>query len=232
LKHLRVPFVPVYAHEPTAKRKKLDMKSKLGIFIGYGEGSKGYKVFDTVSRKVGVYRDVVFVESSHPIQEGICTTCGQKAIEKVRSSATIEIEEPIDRKDNTQKITSSRIKEIDNEPLKLRENESEETEGTTYRRSSRIKENALAAQIIDEDPKTYQEAMRSENHAKWNQAMIKELESIKDNGTWEEVKSLPEGANLVSSKWVFKTKLGPKGEVIEYKARIVARGFTQEYGRL
>jgi hypothetical protein len=35
---------------------------------------------------------------------------------------------------------------------------------------------------------------------------------------------------LVDSKWVFKTKLNERGEVIKYKARIVARGFTQEYG--
>jgi len=29
--------VPVYAHEPKVKRRKLDMKSKLGVFVGYIE---------------------------------------------------------------------------------------------------------------------------------------------------------------------------------------------------
>lgn len=36
--------------------------------------------------------------------------------------------------------------------------------------------------------------------------------------------------NVVSSKWVFKIKKNERGEVKRYKARLVARGFTQEYG--
>jgi hypothetical protein len=35
---------------------------------------------------------------------------------------------------------------------------------------------------------------------------------------------------LVDSKWVFKTKLNEKREVVKYKARIVAREFTQKHG--
>ena len=31
-------------------------------------------------------------------------------------------------------------------------------------------------------------------------------------------------------KWIYKLKRNSKGEVEKYKARLVARGFTQEYG--
>ena len=41
---------------------------------------------------------------------------------------------------------------------------------------------------------------------------------------------LPTGANLVGSKWVFKTKRKANGEVDKYKARLVAQGYTQEAG--
>ncbi len=41
---------------------------------------------------------------------------------------------------------------------------------------------------------------------------------------------LPAGRKPVSCKWVFKIKQGANGEVECYKARLVARGFTQTYG--
>ena len=36
--------------------------------------------------------------------------------------------------------------------------------------------------------------------------------------------------NIINSKWVFKRKLGPNGEVCSYKARLVAQGFLQKAG--
>jgi Reverse transcriptase (RNA-dependent DNA polymerase) len=40
----------------------------------------------------------------------------------------------------------------------------------------------------------------------------------------------PKGANIVSCKWVFKLKRLPDKRIDRYKARLVARGFTQQYG--
>ena len=36
--------------------------------------------------------------------------------------------------------------------------------------------------------------------------------------------------NVIDTKWIFKKKKNEKGEVKKYKARLVARGFNQEYG--
>jgi hypothetical protein len=38
------------------------------------------------------------------------------------------------------------------------------------------------------------------------------------------------GRKLVDSKWVFKLKRDSDGNIARYKARLVARGFTQEHG--
>ena len=40
----------------------------------------------------------------------------------------------------------------------------------------------------------------------------------------------PKGANIVSCKWVFKIKRSPDGQIERYKARLVARGFSQQHG--
>ncbi|GKV16599.1 hypothetical protein SLEP1_g27221 [Rubroshorea leprosula] len=48
-----------------AKRGKLDEKAEIGIFIGYATQAKGYKVYDPISKKVNVHKDVVFDESAH-----------------------------------------------------------------------------------------------------------------------------------------------------------------------
>ncbi len=40
---------------------------------------------------------------------------------------------------------------------------------------------------------------------------------------------LPKGRKPISYKWVFKIKHGVDGEVERYKARLVARGFTQTF---
>ena len=37
----------------------------------------------------------------------------------------------------------------------------------------------------------------------------------------------PPGANIISSKWVFKAKKDAAGNIVCYKARLVAQGFSQ-----
>lgn len=59
--------------------------------------------------------------------------------------------------------------------------------------------------------------------------MIEEIEAIERNGTCD-LTELPRGAKKIGVKWIFKTKRDEKGEVSKYKARLVVRGYTQEYG--
>lgn len=41
---------------------------------------------------------------------------------------------------------------------------------------------------------------------------------------------LPQGKNTVDSKWIYKIKYQPNGQVERYKAMLVARGFTHVEG--
>ena len=63
----------------------------------------------------------------------------------------------------------------------------------------------------------------------WAQAMDEEIECIEKNQTWELV-DVPKDKDVISVKWIYKTKQDADGNVQKHKARMVARGFTQQPG--
>lgn len=83
-----------------------------------------------------------------------------------------------------------------------------------------------AEEDIKEDPTTIEEALSRVDKDKWHKAIQEELNALKKNKTWE----LVEKANgyCIDSKWIFRIKKEP-GK-IRYKARLVARGFSQIKG--
>jgi len=60
MQHLKVFGLITYAHVPKAARSKLDDKSMKTIFIGYKHGV--YKLYNPMTKKVIVSRDVTFSE--------------------------------------------------------------------------------------------------------------------------------------------------------------------------
>ena len=76
---------------------------------------------------------------------------------------------------------------------------------------------------------TFEEAKKRPDWPKWQEAIRKELDSLEKMGTWRMVKRPPD-TNVVDTKWVLKIKKNSAGEIDKYKARLIARGFTQIYG--
>jgi len=87
----------------------------------------------------------------------------------------------------------------------------------------------MAMIAAGDKPLTYEEAVGGADAAKWHEAMAKEMAALKQMGTWV-LQELPKGQRTVTCKWVFRIKRKADGSVDRYKARLVARGFTQEYG--
>ena len=54
----------MYIHIPKEKRTKLDPSGKKGIFVGYSESSKAYRIYFLGFNKVEISRDVTFDEDS------------------------------------------------------------------------------------------------------------------------------------------------------------------------
>jgi hypothetical protein len=73
-------------------------------------------------------------------------------------------------------------------------------------------------------PRHWKEAKQD---PKWHEAMLEVLRALENNKTWDLVK-LPPGT--VSCKWIFTVKQNLEGMVERYKARLVARGYSQTYG--
>jgi len=79
---------------------------------------------------------------------------------------------------------------------------------------------------MEDDPTSFEEAMRSVNSSKWTTTMEDEMKSMSANKVWD-LEEIPKGAKTVGYKWVYKMKCDSKGNVERFKARLVAKGFTQ-----
>jgi hypothetical protein len=62
VENLRIFGCSVYFHIPKDKRNKLEPSGKKGIFVGYSESSKAYRIYIPEQHKIEVSRDVTFNE--------------------------------------------------------------------------------------------------------------------------------------------------------------------------
>ena len=79
------------------------------------------------------------------------------------------------------------------------------------------------------DLDSLKEAQESKDWPEWERAIQAELDQLKCMGTWQLVEK-PEGAVPIRNKWVLVKKRNKAGEIIKYKARMVAKGCAQCLG--
>eukprot|EP00253_Pinus_taeda_P030275 PITA_30275 len=78
-----------------------------------------------------------------------------------------------------------------------------------------------------DDPIHFEEAIKDR---KWIEAMDEEINAIERNKTWDLVE-LPKGKEVIGVKWFYKTKSNAEGKIERHKARLVVKGYKQQYGR-
>ena len=83
--------------------------------------------------------------------------------------------------------------------------------------------------IEDNEPTTYEEAIQDIDSALWQEAMKSEMDSMYANQVWTLVDA-PEGVKPIGCRWIFKKKTDMDGNVQTYKARLVVKGYRQQYG--
>ena len=95
-----------------------------------------------------------------------------------------------------------------------------------YENSEEIEADEELLFLGTEEPNNYMQAMKDKN---WKLAMEREIESIKKNGTWKLTKP-PTDQKVIGLKWIFKLKKDADGRIVKYEARLVAKGYVQQYG--
>ena len=100
------------------------------------------------------------------------------------------------------------------------------------RRSKRARKekdysNDFLAYVIEDEPASYYDAIRSIDVPFWLEAINNELESNMYNHTRELVE-LPPKVKPIGCKWVLKRKLKPDCTIDKFKARLVAKGYKQK----
>ncbi|GKB20874.1 zinc finger, CCHC-type containing protein [Tanacetum coccineum] len=79
----------------------------------------------------------------------------------------------------------------------------------------------------ENDPKIFDEAIKSQDVAFWKEAINDEMDFIMGNNTWV-LTNLPPGCKPLGCKWIFKRKLKVDGTAEKFKARLVIQGFKQK----
>ena len=86
-----------------------------------------------------------------------------------------------------------------------------------------------AAVSLPPEPRSIDEALKGSYAAEWKKALDEEYNTLMERDTWELVE-LPPGKQVVGVKWILRIKTKGDGSLERFKARLVARGFTQVPG--
>jgi hypothetical protein len=106
-------------------------------------------------------------------------------------------------------------------------------EGDSNNNTEKVIINKTKDTIILE-PKSYKEATSLNNPYKdyWTKAMQKEINSLISNNTWDIITNNSTTDSIIKpikTRWIYKLK--ENNNIIEFKARFVAKGFEQIYGQ-
>ena len=82
---------------------------------------------------------------------------------------------------------------------------------------------------VDQDPQSFDEAMKSRDAPFWKEAIDDEMDSFVRNGTWL-LTDLPPGCKPLGCRWIFKRMMKYDGTIDKFKARLVVQGFRQKAG--
>ena len=107
--------------------------------------------------------------------------------------------------------------------------------GESYDRNATTVDIFFSEQIAetlqsDPDPKSMVECKKRSDWNKWKDAIETEIASLTKREVFSAVLPTPPGVHPVGYKWVFVRKRNENNEVVRYKARLVAQGFTQRPG--
>jgi hypothetical protein len=179
VENLRIFGCPVYSHIPKDKRNKLEPSGKKGIFVGYSDSSKAYRIYIPEQHKIEVSRDVTFNEKmafKKSIEETIEEEENEEPIEESTENQDDEKEQPDHPMQPCETIDSDTIPKTRKRPAwleaTLQDAERLKVPEGTFRKSKKPKRfssyAAYMTKLLDEEPTTFEEAVQK---GQWKEAM-------------------------------------------------------------
>eukprot|EP00253_Pinus_taeda_P025393 PITA_25393 len=228
LSHLRIFGVNVYMHVTKDARKKLEPTAEVGIFVGYTDTPHNYRVYLPDSGKTVVRRDIKFQE-----EKAMKCSIERELHLHVDEELLVPKDEPQDEVHGVEETTHAAPTIRGRKSLTEAERLAQDAEKvvgppTAQRRQRQSPDRytgymALMSKCVVIEPSFFEEAVED---PAWVDAMVEEYDSIVRNSAWEIVPR-PEGKSVVGSRSIYKVKQAADGSVEKYKARFIARGFSQ-----
>jgi hypothetical protein len=225
LAHMRIFGCDTFIHVPKDKRKKLESKSHPRMFLGYNDMSKAYWVWDKISKRVSITRDVLFHKNttSTPSTAARPTDVPVLFLPFPNTAANSQDVQPSSTTDitaasaSTSTTTNTANSDVILQPppsigpsIKLRPQRIQNA-------VDRYGDWGNLATTSTIESKTYKETTTCDDHEHWHQAMTEEYNSLINNHTWSPIK-LPHHRQAVECKWTYKLKFQADGSIARYKA--------------
>ncbi|KAH9464516.1 hypothetical protein Pst134EB_033278 [Puccinia striiformis f. sp. tritici] len=187
---------------------KLGNRGAQGIFLGYGDGHRSYRILDAE------------------------TDDDQRFEELLGNPPTAQEEQPAQSNSPTNDApTSSKHYSWVSADQPAPNNISSDIDAANiFSGSRRSGHSANAVGYMKEDPRSYTEAITSIHRDDWSKAIESELGNMNKHNVWTVV-PLTKDMHPLSTTWVFRRKTDQDGNLTKFKARLCVRGFLQREGR-
>ncbi|UYV68871.1 hypothetical protein LAZ67_6001387 [Cordylochernes scorpioides] len=222
VRHLKAFGCLAYSHIPRERRRKLDHRACRCILVGYSTQTRGYRLWCPESQKVIETKHFRFDESKIGLE-------WTKIVEETEPERYNHVWlEPETNYDNDiENELPNNLDSVGVEDALPQPSTSKNIVRNPYGRKGKPR---VELNFLDvTEPQSFEEAVHSPETVYWRKAMEDELRVLQERGTWE-LSTLPPGKKPISSRWVYKVKTNESGNVERFKARLVARGFSQKQG--
>jgi hypothetical protein len=210
------------------QKQKLSARGQTGIYLGMNTSSQGYYVLNPTNNSISTSRNV----KVHDMSNEDDLNCYHHN-ETVRDPRT-----PSEYSESNVQGNSSTTTEGVNQPDDViqtveptgNDRPHRETKRPGYLKDYYCTANVdYACTVIPTMPENYEEATNSAEAERWKAAMDVEINTLIENDTWEIV-PLPHDRTETKGKWVYAMKQSKQEGEVTYKARYVAKGYSQVEG--
>ncbi|KAJ3553828.1 hypothetical protein NM688_g3412 [Phlebia brevispora] len=210
--------IPCWVLVPENRQDKLAAKSEQYIFTGIADNAAGWRYYSPKTNQILTSRNVIFTRQKEAVTpfmaDSAPTVEGELPTSATPSNAGST---PPPATHNLRNTTRLDYKTLDATGIK--EPKAEDQANLCF-----------AAFNPFDEPRTVEEVRKREDWKEWKESMDKEMDQLKNMGTFELV-DLPPGRKAVGSRWVFLIKRDSEGRIVKYKSRLVAQGFSQIPGQ-